>query len=677
MDLPLLLVVVASLSSALIVGRMTRGILFWSAGMDQETQVRAAARSRERRWPSDMHKYAQGKAWMKDVGVLGLAVMQRLLKDTQTERPLTVLALMINTVSAVLLFMVARIYWNTAVGLYVVLLYLGCFWPYQIVLLGGFQGLATMLLLGFVRCLQQVEGGAGEGVWWFVAAGALIGATMFASASGRKFLPLAWGAFLYSQRHLMAPLGGGRHGWESLAQGIGPALVAGVAVLAVAVSLFAMFRRVLFRRLVAAIYFERAPGALNRLIKARAQQPLEEYLRKEGPVTWGVTALGAGLVGYLVLCVALTRAASFYLAHGLILTGFCLAVLFFAAPDVVWNVKGYLSYWQAAARWTHYPLYKEFFATVGRTIRPGEMRLGPRWLLPFFWRTVPFHLVAYLLSLGTMLYVMCSAGREPYDVWETAGIALLSLSPILYGELTHSPQCSRPYFPALLGILLAIGHAGFLVEQRLPPEARLAWWGGAVALAGISAGWNLWVFLTDLWPARMAATWLNEALKSRGIHAFSTYDTPYNKSFLGVWPPQLREQFEIRYLRTLREVADGYVVVPSTSSKSFDMSTDDWAITHGDFDVDPELNRLLESKAIARYAVASFKTVASSRMWVQEHDVTSYRDLILKEVGELDRRWRGRAWILDGKRLAADLAHRPSPVEPSGEGQGATRMLKG
>ncbi|HBH96477.1 MAG TPA: hypothetical protein DDX89_01615 [Candidatus Omnitrophica bacterium] len=117
MDLPLLLVVVASLSSALIVGRMTRGILFWSAGMDQETQVRAAARSREWRWPSDMHKYAQGKAWMKDVGVLGLAVMQRLLKDTQTERPLTVLALMINTVSAVLLFMVARIYWNTAVGL--------------------------------------------------------------------------------------------------------------------------------------------------------------------------------------------------------------------------------------------------------------------------------------------------------------------------------------------------------------------------------------------------------------------------------------------------------------------------------------------------------------------------------------------------------------------------------
>ena len=82
-----------------------------------------------------------------------------------------------------------------------------------------------------------------------------------------------------------------------------------------------------------------------------------------------------------------------------------------------------------------------------------------------------------------------------------------------------------------------------------------------------------------------------------------------------------------------------------------------------DFDSDPELSQLLKSKEIEKYAVASFKTFGTSRMWVHESEVTTYRDLTLKEISDEDR-WRGRAWILDAAKLHTAAWHRnlPSPL---------------
>ena len=52
-------------------------------------------------------------------------------------------------------------------------------------------------------------------------------------------------------------------------------------------------------------------------------------------------------------------------------------------------------------------------------------------------------------------------------------------------------------------------------------------------------------------------------------------------------------------------------------------------------------------------ASASFKTFGTSRIWGNESEVTSYRELTLKEISG-DDRWRGRAWILDAGKLHAN-----------------------
>ena len=651
-DLFVVWIGLAALSASYAVWRMTRGMFHSAAFADGVRQVRAAARSRQWRWPSDMHADGMDKARMKDAGVLGVAIFQRLLKDDQGPAPLTAVALIAHTISSILLFVAAQAYWSTPVAWLVVMLYLGCFWPYQVALLGGFQGLAQMFLLGAVVCFQQAEHAASLVlVVWYLAAGILIGCMMFASASGRKFLPMAIGALWFSQREALSPLGIAADGWVSLTHGFGLALITLVGTLTVVLAWVAARRTALADRLVRAIYLQKAPGWANRLIQAKDRMPLESYLSKGRLVTHITVGLGVAMVGYLALWVALSRAPSVYVAHALVVLGFCAAVLFFTYPNVIWNLKGYLGYWHAAAHYSHYPLFAQMLAQRGAQVRPNMRAPDVPWLIRFFWRQVPFHcllLVWSLLAIGAGLILQ---GWDARGLAAVCGMTLLSASPLIYGGLTKSPLCSRPYYPGFLGLLLFIGYGACYAGQIFPGSAQTGWWAAAIGIAGVGAVWNLWMFVADLWPARMAGRWLADTLEAKGIRHFATYETPYNRAFIDVFPPDVRRQFTIRYVKALREAEDGYVVVPETSSKSFQMSSHDYAATRGDFNEDPELTALIESRQITRYALASFKMFGASRFWGHEHDVISYREFFLHDVTERDR-WRGRGWLLDAKQLA-------------------------
>ena len=111
-----------------------------------------------------------------------------------------------------------------------------------------------------------------------------------------------------------------------------------------------------------------------------------------------------------------------------------------------------------------------------------------------------------------------------------------------------------------------------------------------------------------------------------------------------------QEKYDIHFIATLEEGKDGYIVVPPTTAKGMPMADERYAIDKGDFKEDPLFNELFKNRTIEKYAIVSFKTLSSSKIWAQENEVSSYRDLILKEITD-DDRWRGYAWILDGRRL--------------------------
>jgi hypothetical protein len=159
------------------------------------------------------------------------------------------------------------------------------------------------------------------------------------------------------------------------------------------------------------------------------------------------------------------------------------------------------------------------------------------------------------------------------------------------------------------------------------------------------------VFLDDILPARMAGAHLLTALRKLGINNIYTYDTPYNAAFLGCLPEEEHRKLTIQYIDSVKNIKDGYVVIPGTNAKALNMCDSPLARrTSNEFEPDPFLEKLIATKEIKKSALASFKTFGTSRFWGHENEVPSYREIILNEVSALDR-WRGRAWILDGSKL--------------------------
>jgi hypothetical protein len=224
--------------------------------------------------------------------------------------------------------------------------------------------------------------------------------------------------------------------------------------------------------------------------------------------------------------------------------------------------------------------------------------------------------------------------------------------PVIVAEITRAPQMGRSYFPAYSGFLLSIGFTLWAVNKRSSDVAQDLFWLLICTFLFFTFIWNVWVFFNDVLPARMAPAKLAAFLEKKNVSEISTYDIPYNNGFLGAVPNLVLEKINIRYISCLSDVSSGLVVVPGTSARAFNMESEAWAIEHGDYNLDPQLNYLIESKLIEKCAVTSFKTFGTSRMWGSESEVVSYLDLILGMINDRDR-YRGRAWVLDASKIFA------------------------
>src|SRR3990167_7131129 len=371
-----------------IVARMTRGITFSGVGSDNGKQVRAASLVGKWRWPSDMHKYGGGKTRMKDTAVLGIVVMQRMLGDRVSEYPLITLCVMVNSISAVLLFLVATTYWTQGIGLLVFALFITSFWSYLLALFGGPICVAQMFFLASVYLMQNAETGLQwSGLAWYFASGVAIGCMLFSSGSSRKYLPLLAGAFFYSQRQSLwasvQPLRGGVPHFESIEIAI--------IFLATALALGVVCLRLVYRRIVAAMYFEQLPSWLNRVIEERSEHSLGHYVAHADRIVRSLIKSSLVVIVYFFICLALalSRLPYFYYSQIILLFGICAVVLLFTYPNVLKSLRGYFDYWNLGKaennRFNHM-IYRDFLARI-RKPHGGNMRgAGLPWIIRYFSR---------------------------------------------------------------------------------------------------------------------------------------------------------------------------------------------------------------------------------------------------------------------------------------------------
>jgi len=629
--------------------RVTVGVTFLSIGSDNELQVLAAGHFSEWRRPSDMHWYARGKTLMKDVCVLGVVVTQRLLGDRKSDYPHLMLGVLTNSVSAVLVFIIASSYWNTEVGLLTWALLVTCLWPYQLALYGAPICTGQMLFLLAIYFIDLAgPGTAFTVIPWYFAAGLATGLFLFSSASSRKFLPLVGAAFIFSQAHAI---------WEPsltwqvdgfVSSGIKTAATAMAVILTVG-SLALLFG---YKRAITAMYTERAPGFLNRLLTAKDVFDLPHYFAKAKERVSLTVQICLVTTAYLVVSLLIVRTDMFFWSQLSILAGVVIAVVVLTYPDTLTNIRAYHGYSQMGNE--RFYLYREYFERIGKPISETMRGAGLLWLFRYFGRMAPVQLFLYILSAGALVPLIIIDSNVSQAAWQAGAVMAISVAPTVVAEVTGCPQCGRPYYPALIGMLLLVGYTGFLLHEELGSTGQLVLWAAVGVALVAGAARTVWLLMYDVLPARMGPAKLHQELVSLGVSEFYTYDNRYNEAFVGVLPPEFMEQIKVHHIESLQDVTEGYIVVPGTSSKAWNMESIIWRDDFRDFEADEALNYLLDSKTIERCAVASFKTFGTSRIWLNDSEVPSYRELILKEITE-DDRWRGRAWILDAGKVQEEL----------------------
>jgi hypothetical protein len=633
---------------SIIVAFLARDITFFGNKTDNHHHVGIAATLKFTDWPSKMHAGSPGSAAMKVFPVYLLAIFQRLTGNKNGEYPLTLLCIVSNLVSAISVFYIADGYWGSRVALVLTVLFVSSFWPWLLALHGGPICVAQACTLVSVLLFQlgtKIESTSILNLTYIVG-GLFLCLSQFSSGSARKYIPLSLAAFFYSHWDTRLPLNSFQYDFINSTSFF-------VIIPLISLIIFGLLLiKILYRPLIISIYQGRAPKKISSIFDGINHKnfAIDYYLKKGRTIFVSISKLVAYALLYILITTYYFRSDKFYITHSAMVIGVVVGIFLLTYPKIGFNLKLFFIFANADKWNPRFPLYERYFKTIGHPIKTNMRGAGVKWIGLYLIRISPFHLIIFL-TLNIIFFVTIFINRSEIQIQEGILILIVSCMPLIVAEVTRAPQLGRSYFPAFLGLLLSIGFTLAAIDKVWFDPSQGLYWQFICIILMLTFIWNAWIFGNDVLPARMGIAKLTAFLKEKNVTELSTYQTTFNNGFLGAVPFTVMEKINVRYISRLGDVSSGLIVVPGTSAKTFNMESERWAIEHGDFKLDPQLNYLIESKIIEKCAVATFKTFGTSRMWGHESEVISYIDLILGLVDDKDR-YRGRAWVLDASKIS-------------------------
>lgn len=615
---------------------------------DSVVMVEAAARSGQWKWPSDMHREGFRATYMKDVSVILVAIFQKIFRDKKSPYPMAAMQGFMNIISALFIFLIGKFYWGEPIGLFLGLLFIFSYWPWQLAVNMGHINVANTIILAAVYA-TTLKIGCPFLSPEMIIAGILINFLIFSSASAFKYMPLFFAALFFSK---VSPGFGNDELFTKTLSLFGQHLNINLLFI-ILFLLWLVFSNFFLKKIITLYYNDKLPKIIGKLadlmgrkMTGRGRFDLCHYLQ------YGKNKLRQInlWLGWIFIC--------FFLLLNLIelkillsvILGFVVSLLLLTLPNIRRNLSFYWLYVietqiRKKATFRH---WVDYFAkkgvTVGRYYRTG-VKLVPKLLA----RRIPVCLTLFYISSVYILFF--GIVTEDFRLLATAlFVYIVSLSPIIWSEMTHSHQGGRVYFPSFIGILVFIGFASHHAVQISGFLADNFWFFGLPIIFFVFI-WNLRQFLTDILPSRMALTHLLKTLEEKNITEFYTYRTDYNIALIGSINPEIAEKFRIIYIDRIADIKhDGWLIIPPTSNKTALWTTSE--MEGGiDFVKDPILNELLETKRIEKIAEKKFKTFGSSPIWIMDNDINNHRALIFKEIGKKDF-FRGFAWLLHTSKIS-------------------------
>lgn len=624
-----------------------RGILYHTPDTDNELMAYAAAQSHKWKWPSDVHKYGAGKTSMKDMSIFLLAIFQRIFRDKTTDYPYTVMAGLSVSISGILIYAITANYFEPTTGLIAGLLYLFCFWPWQVSLYGGHVNVANLFFLISIFALQLPMISTVSAPLSFGVAGVMFCFSLFSSSSSYKYFASFFVAASYTRLILLEQTQATIHLYSYLSTPITNIITIFLPIAMVLIWTLLWYGQ---KWLATKLYYKKISKPFDRIITGQNLFPLEYYfpvMRRKLKTATKV------MVIITIVFLLMLNFIGFELLIA-ILVGFVLTFILLTLPNITQNGINYLNYLLVSPRKTHFRAYVGFYAKQGITISHNMRGAGLSWIPKMLLTFAPFHLLIFVTAFIIGQYKELSTINIPGSFLLFV-IALVAISPIIWAEITRAPQQSRLYSPGLItGLLLP----AYVLSNNTWSTYAFYTLPLFVGIGILILVWNLWKFIDNVYPARMAARNLMQIISKLGIKDIYTYSTVFNNAFIDAIPGIGKSEylpnpkvftppFRVHYIQQLDEVTEGWIAIPGTSSKALNTTSE---IENGDYIKDPILNQIIGTKQIEEIATAKFKTYGTSTIWVNEDDITSYRALHLKDIGPNDL-YRGYAWLINAKNL--------------------------
>lgn len=591
---------------------------------DNEKMILAAKKINFFSWLSNIHSIklennVVPRAELREYWVLCISLLLKLYKNKSTDHPSVLLSLIANFFSLILIFTILKNYFNLECGILGFLFYLTMFWPYAKALHKGHLLLSQMFFLLSVLCLQYTNlNHLYLELFLYFLSGVFIFMSFSSSSASRKFPIILFFALIYSfEEYFVFSIKNFYF----------------FCFLFIFVFLLLKLHKFLFFKFQIIIikFFNKNLPFLNWKI---------DYIFFLNKFFFSIILIGVLFASFSISLSEIYLNLLFFII-GLTLVFFH---IFFPIKNFKDNLIRYYV-WLNASTWTsHFAVYPNSEKVFKTKITEGFRGGGIIWYHKLFLRMMPVTYLSYIfINIISICILLLNFPNSKSDLNILFLIIfIISLMPVLIHELTKGMKVGRTLFSVVPTMIFSIVYNYYFIMSFFSYYIIFY---ALLIVTTIQFLHSLYVLYNDVIPCRMAPNILKKSLLQINCKTFYTYDVPYNYNFVNVMQEQYPDLFNIKYINTLKEVKSGIVVIPHTSSKAYGMESQEYSAQNGDFREDINLNLLLDNKQIEHKSLFKIKTFGTSKIYPQYSEVTTYRDLIIRDISKYDR-WLGNAWIL-------------------------------
>jgi len=476
----------------------------------------------------------------KETLIIGIAVMQQLLRDDTTLFPNILLLILAIGISSILLYLIMEKLFDPHIGFLAFLLLAGSFWPYLYMLQGSHPPLALMNFLLAVFLLQLAKN---RRIFYFFS-GIGLGFMLFSSPTSALYLPYYIGFFAYYE-----------------------------------------------------------------FVDKKESFAIKDFYRNIL-----LTALG-------ISCI----------------------VLYITLPRPLYNLQELLAFMRFSQKGNNFVVYQKILPALF-PLPPSMRGEGWAWIIKYFFLIMPLLFTAYGLCV---FYLLWNSLKKPALVL----IVATTLSTPFLVELSQVAQFGRNYFSWFIAIIFLVCFAVWQIrhdpENPIRKKYRPFFLIPFFLFLTAHLTFNICTFLSDVLPSRLATTKIHEwAIQQRTNELYTYRRHPRYKNMIQFANnPKFQNKLYFHPIDSITQVEKGLVLIPTLTGKTI------WCeCRESDYQKDPYLTELFSSGEFSKYVVARFPTLSSSRIWAQEEELCTYRDLAMHDISDEDRQ-KGFAWILDAEKI--------------------------